>query len=126
MQKLAERILPRTPVETLCFFVLAVTAGLCEEFLYRGFAMAAFERASLPAWLIVLSSAILFGLAHLYQGRGGFVSTMILGLVFGSARLTWQSLVPVIAWHWAVDIVAGIAGPKYLLAAKPSVDAGPV
>jgi membrane protease YdiL (CAAX protease family) len=116
LQKLAERILPRTPAETQVFFALALTAGLCEEFLYRGFAIAVFGRAGLPCWLIVLASAILFGLAHLYQGRGGFVSTMILGVLFGAARLTWQSLAPVMAWHWAVDIVAGIAGPKYLLA----------
>jgi uncharacterized protein len=120
MQKLAERILPRGQTETLCFFALAVTAGLCEEFLYRGFAMAVFARAGLRPWLIVLGSAVLFGLAHLYQGRGGFVSTMILGVVFGVARLTWQTLAPVIAWHWAVDLVAGIAGPKYLLMGRPA------
>jgi membrane protease YdiL (CAAX protease family) len=118
LQKLAERILPRSPSETLCFFALAMTAGLCEEFLYRGFAMAVFDRAGLRAWLVVLASAILFGLAHLYQGRGGFVSTMILGVLFGVARLTWQSLAPVTAAHWAVDVVAGIAGPKYLLATR--------
>jgi membrane protease YdiL (CAAX protease family) len=122
LQKLAERILPRTRVETLCFFGLATTAGICEEFLYRGFAMAVFARATLPAWIVVLGSAVLFGLAHLYQGRGGFVSTMILGVLFGVARLRWQSLAPVMLWHWAVDTVAGIAGPKYLLAAKTGED----
>jgi uncharacterized protein len=116
LQKLAERILPRTPPEMLCFFSLALTAGLCEEFLYRGFAMAVFGRAGFPAWLVVLASSTLFGLAHLYQGRGGFVSTTILGVLFGLARLRWQSLAPVMAWHWGVDMVAGIAGPKYLLA----------
>ena len=30
---------------------------------------------------------MLFGLAHLYQGRGGFVSTTILGLLFGAAAV---------------------------------------
>jgi uncharacterized protein len=122
LQKLAERILPRTRVETLCFLGLATTAGVCEEFLYRGFAMAVFARATLPSWIVVLGSAVLFGLAHLYQGRGGFVSTMILGVLFGVARLRWQSLAPVMLWHWAVDTVAGIAGPKYLLAAKTGED----
>jgi uncharacterized protein len=120
LQKLSERILPRTQGETLCFLALALTAGICEEFLYRGFAMAAFARANLPGWLIVFVSAVLFGLAHLYQGRSGFVSTAILGVLFGIARLTWQSLACVVTWHCAVDVVAGTAGPKYLLQARLS------
>jgi uncharacterized protein len=120
MQALAERILPRTPVERLTFLLLAATAGLCEEFLYRGFAMAAFSRAGLPVWLIVLCSSVLFGLAHLYQGKGGFVTTTMLGVIFGTARASWISLAPVMIWHMTVDCLAGIAGPKYLL----SEDAG--
>jgi membrane protease YdiL (CAAX protease family) len=97
---------------------LAVTAGLCEEFLYRGFAMAVIRRAGLPTAVVVLLSSILFGLAHLYQGRGGFVSTMVLGLLFGFARTALGSLLPVVVWHMGVDVVAGIAGPRYLLVHK--------
>lgn len=118
MQALAERILPRTGAEQTVFLLLAVTAGLCEEFLYRGFAMAAFSRAGLPAWLIVLASAVLFGLAHLYQGKGGFVTTTMLGVIFGMARASWISLAPLAVWHMAVDCVAGVAGPRYLLSQK--------
>ncbi|HXL20995.1 MAG TPA: CPBP family intramembrane glutamic endopeptidase [Candidatus Dormibacteraeota bacterium] len=115
LQVLAERILPQTAIERLPYFALAVTAGLCEEFLYRGFAMAALRRAGLPVWTIVLISAVLFGLAHLYQGRAGLVSTLLVGAVFGSARIAYYSLIPVIAWHATLDAVAGLAGPKYLV-----------
>jgi membrane protease YdiL (CAAX protease family) len=115
LQPLAERILPQSSVETLLYFALAVTAGACEEFLYRGFAMAAFTRAGLPLWTTVFLSAAIFGLAHLYQGRGGAVGTFVLGIVFGVARLAYDSLMPVVLWHAAVDIVAGLAGPRYLL-----------
>jgi CAAX protease family protein len=118
LQALAERILPQSRMESLPFFALAVTAGLCEEFLYRGFALAAFTRAGLPTWTVVLLSAILFGLAHLYQGRSGLLGTMILGLLFGIARIAYDSLVPVIVWHIAVDVVAGVAGPRYLTDTK--------
>lgn len=115
LQPLAERILPRTPPERVTFFALAITAGFCEEFLYRGFAVAAFSRAGLAPWIVVLISAALFGLAHLYQGKRGLVSTGILGLLFGAARVTWMSLAPVVVWHSAVDLAAGIAGPRYLI-----------
>lgn len=123
LQALAQRILPQSPRELLLFSALAVTAGVCEEFLYRGFAMASLTHANLPAWSAVLISAVLFGLAHLYQGRGGFVATMLLGLLFGFSRIWLGALLPVIAWHIGVDMVACIAGPRYLV---QSVESEPV
>jgi membrane protease YdiL (CAAX protease family) len=77
--------------------------------------MAALARAGLAAWGVVLLSSVLFGLAHLYQGRGGLLSTLVIGTVFGTARIAYDGLVPVMLWHFAVDAVAGVAGPKYLL-----------
>src|SRR5437868_2804339 len=75
--------------------------------------------AGLRVWATVGASAILFGLAHLYQGRGGFVGTSLLGVIFGVVRAIYGSLVPVVVWHAAVDVVAGIAGPKYLIRTPP-------
>jgi membrane protease YdiL (CAAX protease family) len=118
MRKLAERLLPGRPVELAPYCALAITAGICEEFVYRGFAMAALIRAGVPAWGVVLITAALFGLAHAYQGKSGIVGTTLMGLVFGIFRVAYQSLMPVVVWHAAVDIVAGIAGPKYLLSAE--------
>ncbi len=114
LKALGERIFPQTKLELLPYIALALTAGICEEFLYRGFALAAFLRAGLPVWSSVLLSACLFGLAHLYQGRGGFAGTLLLGILFGAARIGYDSLLPVMAWHAAVDLVAGVAGPRYL------------
>jgi len=118
LQALAERILPQSTSERIPFFALAATAGVCEEFLYRGFAMAAFTRTGLPLWSVVVLSSLLFGVAHLYQGRGGLLGTTLLGLLFGAVRSASDSLVPVVAWHIAIDAVAGIAGPRYLILNK--------
>jgi membrane protease YdiL (CAAX protease family) len=117
LRSLGQKIFPQTNSELLAYIALALTAGICEEFLYRGFAMAAFLRAGLPVWGCVLLSASLFGLAHLYQGRGGLAGTLLLGILFGAARIGYDSLLPVMAWHAAVDLVAGVAGPRYLSAA---------
>jgi membrane protease YdiL (CAAX protease family) len=114
LQALAERILPQSTVELLSYLALAVTAGLCEEFLYRGFAMAVLLHVGLQAWAVVLLTSVLFGLAHGYQGRGGIVVTLLIGLVLGTSRIAYNSLVPAIFWHSAVDVVAGTAGPRYL------------
>jgi membrane protease YdiL (CAAX protease family) len=118
LQALAERILPQSTMELIPFLALALTAGICEEFLYRGFAMAAISRTGLPVGVVILLSSILFGLAHLYQGRAGFFSTMVLGILFGISRVALGSLLPVIVWHVGVDVVAGTAGPKYLVKNK--------
>jgi membrane protease YdiL (CAAX protease family) len=115
MRKLAERVLPRGSVEFVPYCALAVTAGVCEEFLYRGFVMGGLNRAGVYPWAVVGISSVLFGLAHIYQGRSGVVGTTMMGLVFGIARLAFSSLLPVMVWHSAVDVAAGIAGPRYLL-----------
>jgi uncharacterized protein len=115
VQAMASRILPQSKGERIPFLALALTAGCCEEFLYRGFAMAAFSRAGFPIWASVVVSSVLFGAAHLYQGRGGLIGTGILGLIFGAFRAFTGSILPVAAWHAAIDVVAGFAGPRYLI-----------
>jgi membrane protease YdiL (CAAX protease family) len=114
--------LPTKPVERLPYCGLAVTAGVCEEFLYRGFAMAVLQRAGLPTALVVILTAAFFGLAHAYQGRSGVVATALMGILFGIGRLVFDSLAPMMVWHAGLDIVAGIAGPKFLLQTRATAD----
>jgi uncharacterized protein len=121
LKSIARKILPNSQVEFLPYFALAVTAGVCEEFLYRGFAMAALSKVGLPTWLVVLLTALLFGLAHTYQGKSGVAGTALMGLVFGGFRVVFNSLVPVSIWHATVDLVAGIAGKRYLSASAAEV-----
>lgn len=115
VQAMATRILPQSAPERWPFLALAITAGCCEEFLYRGFAMAACAHDGLPIWASVVVSSVLFGAAHLYQGRGGAIGTGLLGLLFGTFRVLTGSFLPVAAWHAGIDVVAGLAGPRYLI-----------
>ncbi len=114
LRKLANRLLPVSLLEYLPYSALAITAGVCEEFIYRGFAIAAFSKAGLPIWSVVIISSALFGLAHAYQGRGGIIRTGIFGVLLAIGRLGFGSLVPVMMWHAGLDLAAGIAAPKYL------------
>jgi CAAX protease family protein len=99
-------LLPRTHEERLTFAALAVTAGICEEIVFRGFGFA-YVRFLWPSvtdgWLIVITSVV-FGLAHLYQGPRGVVLTGLAGAVFASMTLTTGSLLPAIAVHAMVDL----------------------
>jgi len=115
LRALGERLFPRSGRELALFLALAVTAGVCEEFLFRGFVMAALHRAGLAAWLTVLISSVMFGVAHLYQGKGGSVGTALLGALFALVRLAYGNLLPPVVWHTTLDVVAGIAGTRYLV-----------
>ena len=115
VQSFADRVLPHRVVEFVPFLGLAVTAGICEEFLFRGFTMGALLKFGLASWEAILVSSILFGLGHLYQGRGGIVSTLILGIIFGITKIAYDTLAVVMFWHIAVDVVAGVAGYRFLV-----------
>jgi membrane protease YdiL (CAAX protease family) len=115
LRALGVRLFPRSNSELALFIVLSLTAGICEEFLFRGFVMAALFRAGLAAWLVVFLSSAMFGVAHLYQGKGGSLGTGILGTLFALVRLAYRSLLPAVVWHATLDIVAGIAGARFLL-----------
>lgn len=119
LRALGSRLFPRTPAETALFMLLALTAGICEEFLFRGFVMAALLRAGLATWLVVIVSSAMFGIAHLYQGKGGSLGTGILGTLFAVFRIAYHSLLPAVVWHAVLDVVAGIAGARFLVA-KPA------
>src|SRR5437763_9384247 len=106
VQALAERILPQSTVELLPYLALAITAGLCEVFLYRGFVMAVLVRVGLPSGAVLLISSVLFGLAHSYQGRGGGVMTLFDGLIVGTSRMAYVRLVPSSFCHAAVVVDA--------------------
>ena len=120
LRKLATRLLPVTLVEYLPYSALAITAGVCEEFIYRGFVMGALAKILLPTWLVVLLSSILFGFAHAYQGKAGIVSTGLFGVVLAIGRLLFGNLVPVMMWHAGLDLVAGVAAPRYLVESATS------
>jgi uncharacterized protein len=99
--------LPRTDSEFLWYGVLSVTAGICEELLYRGFLLRylALVPWHLPMLAAVLIAAFAFGLAHLYQGISGLISTGIGGLLFAGLFLGTGTLVVPIVFHAALDLI---------------------
>ena len=101
-----ERMLPHTPGELRMFWALSVTAGLCEELLYRGFLMwyVGHWLGVAPTLLLV---SVLFGLGHSYQGLRGVLTTGIVGIVLGLLYVVAGSLVPAMLLHAAGDLHSG-------------------
>ncbi|MGY1803929.1 CPBP family intramembrane glutamic endopeptidase [Blastococcus sp. SYSU D00922] len=99
-------LLPRTAGERRLFTLVGVTAGVCEEWLYRGFflAVVAALAGGLPDPALVLVAAVAFGLAHAYQGTVGVVTTGVLGGVMAAVYLDTGSLLLPVLLHALIDL----------------------
>lgn len=99
-------LLPRGRREQLAFAALATTAGICEEFIFRGFGLAYLRWLwpAAPRWAAIVIIAIAFGLAHLYQGARGILLTGLVGAYFTWLVLSTGSLWPAMAMHALVDL----------------------
>ncbi len=102
--------------ERAVFSGVALTAGVCEEFLFRGFAIAALMLLMswgnhVPAaagWASAFIASAIFAASHAYQGFPGIVSTFLVGLLFSLVFLATGSLLPTVIAHAIVDFVGGI------------------
>lgn len=115
-----QKIMPQTFVETFVFIALALTAGLSEEFIYRGFVFALFSGVLGSSASAILSAMVAsstwFAAAHLYQGRRGVATTFVLGMLFSAVRVWTGNLAPAIMGHVGVDLVVGLYAPRALRA----------
>ncbi len=103
-------MVPRNDRERRLWVALSLTAGVCEEVIYRGFLMW-YAMTWLPGAAAVLVSAVVFGLAHLYLGWGmGVLRGTIMGVILGAAYLLTGTLWVPIALHAAVDVTSGLTG----------------
>jgi uncharacterized protein len=106
----AGRLLPRSVPEVVMFLVLSVTAGFCEEFIFRGYLQRQFLAWTGRAWVAILAQALVFGSGHLYQGWRGVVAITVYGALFGVLAWRRNSLRPGMMQHAAQDSLFGIAG----------------
>jgi len=120
----AFKVFPQDDVERLAFFALVSTVAICEELIYRGFAQFAFQQLTGLTVVAVVLSAILFSLAHAYQGKQGLASTLAVGLIFASVRAWTGSLVPSIAAHFVTDLTIGLLAPLRLRGNGPTDESG--
>ena len=101
-------ITPHTKQEVRAFNLVSVTAGVCEEIIFRGFLMAyLMSWLGVPFWGAALLSSLGFGLAHMYQGPLGIPRTGFVGLgmayLYGLTGSLWAPIVV----HAVMDLFAG-------------------
>jgi len=106
--ELVDALVPRDRHEQNVFAGLTVTAGICEELIFRGFLIRVLADASGSLAVAVTISTIVFGWMHTYQGVKGAVGAGLLGGILAVPLLLSGSIVPSIIAHAAIDLLAGI------------------
>ena len=100
-------ILPKSHKEYLLFTLLvSVSAGICEELIFRWFLYSYIEIQS--NWVIaVICSSFIFGLWHLYLGWEHVIKTALVGVLLCGIYLYFESIVVAIIAHIFMDVYSG-------------------
>ncbi|MFZ0736428.1 MAG: CPBP family intramembrane glutamic endopeptidase [Candidatus Acidiferrales bacterium] len=105
--KSVSALLPRSLPEVLIWIAVSVTAGICEEIAFRGYLLRQLHALSGNVVAAVMAQALVFGVAHAYQGWKAVIVISIFGMLYG-ALAAWRRNVraTMIAHAWS-DIWSG-------------------
>jgi membrane protease YdiL (CAAX protease family) len=84
----------------------AAQNALLEEVVVIGYLFTRLRQLGWNAVAIIALSAVIRGSYHLYQGIGGFVGNLIMGVIFGLIYLRWKRVGPLVVAHTLLDIAA--------------------
>lgn len=84
----------------------ALQYGLLEEVIAVAYLTEKLEELAWHPAAIVVSSALLRGTYHLYQGFGAFVGNVIMGLIFAEYYRRRRRVMPLVIAHMLLDLVA--------------------
>ncbi len=80
--------------------------AFAEEMLVIGYLLTRLRQLAVRENAALLGAAVLRGSYHLYQGFGGFLGNLVMGLVFGRVWQRTNRLWPLILAHTLLDVVS--------------------
>ncbi len=98
-------VTPKSKKEKAWWFFVSLTAGFCEEIIYRGTIIFLLQSIfpSLNIIIIVIIACAIFGLIHSYQGIKGMIKTGLIGALFAILYLITNSLILGMLYHFLFD-----------------------
>lgn len=102
------RMLPHSRIEIALWVVLSLSAGICEEFVTRGYLQQQLGGLLKNATAGLVAQGVIFGAAHAYQGPKLMLTIAVLGCMFGWLAQWRQSLRPGMLSHFLQDAIGGI------------------
>jgi uncharacterized protein len=113
--QIVRELVPVSPAERALFAGVSATAGFCEEVVFRGFLIPVLLLATGSLPLTLLLSSAVFGVVHAYQQPTGALRAALLGALLAGPLLLHGSILPAIAAHALIDVIAGLWLARYLL-----------
>jgi uncharacterized protein len=101
-------MLPQRGIELPFWIALSVTAGVCEEAIFRGYLQRQFMALTKSAPAGILLSAAIFGAAHAYQGFRMMLLIALYGAMFGILAYWRGSVRPGMIAHAWQDSLNGV------------------
>jgi membrane protease YdiL (CAAX protease family) len=101
-------MLPHRGIELTLWIALSVTAGFCEETVFRGYLQRQFMALTQSAPAGILLSAAAFGAAHAYQGFRMVILIGLYGAMFGILAYWRGSVRPGMIAHAWNDSLNGV------------------
>lgn len=89
----------------------AVLAGVTEEVIVVGYLFSRLRTLGWGPWTIILSTALLRGTYHLYQGFGSFIGNLAMGILFGWLYTRYRRLLPLVMAHVIIDAAVFVGYP---------------
>jgi membrane protease YdiL (CAAX protease family) len=102
-------LVPQSPIEIAAFVALTMTAGFCEELIYRGYFQQQFRAWTNNMTIAIVAQGILFGASHGYQGWKFMALIAIYGCLFGMLASWRKNLRAGMLAHAWQDLFSGIA-----------------
>ena len=99
---------PHGTVELLLWLAVSITAGICEETIFRGYLQRQFMAITKSAPVGILISAVIFGAAHAYQGVRRALVIGLYGAMFGILAHWRKNVRPGMIAHAWQDSLAGV------------------
>lgn len=84
----------------------AVQNAVVEEVIVVGYLLRRLGQIGWTPLAALAASALLRGTYHLYQGIGGFIGNVVMGIVFVWLYRRWGRVMPLVVAHALIDIVA--------------------
>jgi uncharacterized protein len=97
---------PKTTAQRVLFIFTALSAGFCEEFVYRGFGIRALESRKVNTWVALLITSLSFTFVHGMVVFERFPGYFIPGLIFGLLFIWRKTLALPMFIHALIDLTA--------------------